>query len=72
MSSAKIEKAANNFFRAKMESSQTTRFPLHFRSGWSTYNVDDRERRPQNDYITATHNVNKKGSTPKVVDKYLL
>ena len=31
-----------------------------YREGYSTYNVDDRERRCRNDYITATHNVNKK------------
>ena len=31
-----------------------------YRRGYSTYNVDDRERRCRNDYITATHNVNKK------------
>ena len=29
-------------------------------SKWSTYNVDNRERRCWNDYITATHNVSKK------------
>ena len=31
-----------------------------YRIGYSTYNVDDRERRCRNDYITATHNVNRK------------
>ena len=31
-----------------------------YRRGYSTYNVDDRERRWRNDYITATHNVNRK------------
>ena len=31
-----------------------------YRSGWSTYNVDDRKRRNRNYYITTTHNVNKK------------
>ena len=31
-----------------------------YREGYSTYNVDDWKRRNRNDYITATHNVNKK------------
>ena len=31
-----------------------------YRRGYSTYNVDDWKRRNRNDYITTTHNVNKK------------
>ena len=31
-----------------------------YRRGYSTYNVDDWERRNRNYYITTTHNVNKK------------
>ena len=31
-----------------------------YRRGYSTYNVDDRERRKERIYITATHNVSKK------------